>query len=90
MHRKLVEVVRSGSEINEVVVACGLPDSHAYRLENEIIAHFHRFRTSQLWNTIDERFLDPRWLPDEWRDPEHESYRLPRPLPAHLPRPLPT
>jgi Coenzyme A transferase len=34
----------------------------------------------QLWNTIDERFLDPRYLPDEWDDPEHPFYRLPRPL----------
>jgi hypothetical protein len=35
------------------------------------------FRAGQLWNTIDERFLDPRYLPEEWDDPEHPLYRLP-------------
>lgn len=45
-----------------------------------MIGEFHKFRAGQLWNTIDERFLDPRYLPEEWDDPEHPFYRLPRPL----------
>ena len=45
-----------------------------------MIGEFHKFRAGQLWNTIDERFLDPRYLPDEWDDPEDPLYRLPRPL----------
>ena len=80
MHRKLVETVRAGSEILETVITSGLTDQAAYRLESRMIGEFHKFRAGQLWNTIDERFLDPRYLPDEWDDPEHPLYRLPRPL----------
>jgi len=80
MHRKLVETVRAGSQIIETVITSGLTDRAAYRLESRMIGEFHKFRAGQLWNTIDERFLDPRYLPDEWDDPEHPNYRLPRPL----------
>ena len=80
MHRKLVETVRAGSQIIETVITSGLTDRAAYRLESRMIGEFHKFRAGQLWNTIDERFLDPRYLPDEWDDPEHPLYRLPRPL----------
>ena len=80
MHRKLVETVRAGSQIIETVITSGLTDRAAYRLESRMIGEFHKFRAGQLWNTIDERVLDPRYLPDEWDDPEHPLYRLPRPL----------
>ena len=79
-HRKLVEAVRAGSQIIETVITSGLTDRAAYRLESRMIGEFHKFRAGQLWNTIDERFLDQRYLPDEWDDPEHPLYRLPRPL----------
>jgi hypothetical protein len=78
MHRKLVETVRARSQIIETVITSGLTDRAAYRLESRMIGEFHKFRAGQLWNTIDERFLDPRYLPDEWDDPEHPLYRLPR------------
>jgi len=77
MHRKLVETVRAGSQIIETVITSGLTDRAAYRLESRMIGEFHKFRAGQLWNTIDERFLV---LPDEWDDPEHPFYRLPRPV----------
>jgi hypothetical protein len=80
MHRKLVEAVRAGSQIIETVITSGLTDRAAYQLESRMIGEFHKFRAGQLWNTIDERFLDPQYLPDEWDDPEHPFYRLPRPL----------
>jgi hypothetical protein len=80
MHRKLVETVRAGSQIIETVLKSGLTDRAAYRLESRMIGEFHKFRAGQLWNTIDERFLDPRYLPEEWDDPECPLYRLPRPL----------
>jgi hypothetical protein len=80
VHRKLVEKVRAGSQIIETVITSGLTDRAAYRLESRMIGEFHKFRAGQLWNTIDERFLDPRYLPDDWDDPEHPLYRLPRPL----------
>jgi hypothetical protein len=80
MHRKLVETVRSGSQVTETVITSGLSDRAAYQLESRIIGEFHKFRPGQLWNTIDERFLDPQYLPDEWNDPENQLYRLPRPL----------
>jgi hypothetical protein len=80
MHRKLVETVRAGSQIIETVIKSGLTDRAAHRLESRMIGEFHKFRAGQLWNTIDERFLDPRYVPEEWDDPEHPFYRLPRPL----------
>jgi hypothetical protein len=80
MHRKLVETVRAGSQIIETVIKSGLTDRDAYQLESRMIGEFHKFRAGQLWNTIDERFLDPQYLPEEWDDPEHPFYRLPRPL----------
>ena len=79
-HRKLVEAVRAGSQIIETVITSDLTDRAAYRLESRMIGEFHKFRAGQLWNTIDERFLDPRYLPDKWDNPEHPLYRLPRPL----------
>jgi len=80
MHRKLVEAVRAGSQVTESVIISGLTDKATYRLESWIIGEFHKYRAGQLWNTIDERFMDSRSLPDEWDDPEHPLYKLPRPL----------
>ena len=80
MHRKLVEAIRGGCQISETIITSGLTDGAAYRLEAMMIGAFHRWRTGQLWNTIDERFIDPQFLPDEWDDPEHPAYKLPRPL----------
>ena len=71
MHRKLVEAVRAGSRVSKSVLASGLTDKAAYRLESRIIGEFHKHRAGQLWNTIDERFMDRRFLPDEWDAPEH-------------------
>jgi hypothetical protein len=80
MHRKLVETVRAGSQITETVITSCLSDWATYQLESRMISEFHKFRPGQLWNTIDERFLGPRYLPDEWNDPENPLYRLRRPL----------
>jgi hypothetical protein len=80
MHRRLVEVVRSGANIKEMIIVVGLTDPQALRIENRLLAEFHKFRTDQLWNTIDERFMDRRWLPEKWHHPENVLYRLPRPL----------
>jgi hypothetical protein len=77
MHRRLVEAVRSGADIKEEIIVGGLTDRQAYRLESRLIAEFHKYRTDQLWNTIDERFMDPRWVPEKWHDPENALYRLP-------------
>jgi hypothetical protein len=80
VHRRLVEAIRSGADIKEKIIVGGLTNRQAYQLEYRLIAEFHKFRTDQLWNTIDERFMDPRWLPENWHDPENVLYRLPRPL----------
>ena len=79
MHRRMVEAVKSGASIQERMIVGGLTDRQALRIESQLSAAFHRFRTDQLWNTVDERFLDRRWLPEQWNDPENEVYRLPRP-----------
>ena len=80
VHRKLVEAVRAGSDIAEIVILDGLTDQNAFRLEYEVIGNFHKSRPGQLWNTIDERFLDRRFLPKDWHDPENPLYKLARPI----------
>ena len=35
---------------------------------------------------LDERFMDRRFLPDEWDDPEHPLYKLSRALVSLSPR----
>ena len=39
--------------------------AEAYRVEYELIGQFHKEHTGQPWNTIDERFLAPRFLPEQ-------------------------
>ena len=80
MHRNLVRALRAGSQVSEIIIASGLSDTDAYRLEARMIAEYHRDKTGQLWNTIDERFMDRQMLPPWWRNPAHPNYRLPRPL----------
>jgi hypothetical protein len=80
VHRKLVEAVRAGSDIAEIVILDGLTDHNAFRLEYEIIGNFHKSRPGQLWNTIDERFLDKRFLPQDWHNPENPLYKVARPI----------
>jgi hypothetical protein len=80
VHRKLVEALRAGSLIHERILVAGLSDAEAYRIEYRLIGNFHKNRAGQLWNTIDERFLDPQYLPNEFPDPENPLYRLSRPL----------
>ena len=80
VHRKLVEAVRAGSDIAEIVILDGLTDQNAFRLEYEVIGNFHQSRPGQLWNTIDERFLDKRFLPKDWSDPENPLYKVARPV----------
>jgi hypothetical protein len=87
MHRRLVKAIRAGSHITEAIIAFGLSDNDTYRLEGEIITYFHRYQTGQLWNTIDERCINPRLLPPEWDDPENPLYRSPRPLKRMSPGP---
>jgi hypothetical protein len=85
-HRKLVEAIRAASTIVERVIVSDMSDGEAYRLESKLIADFHRFLAGQLWNTIDERFMDRSQLPKDWDDPENPLYKLPRPLASHLDR----
>lgn len=79
MYRNLVAAIRAGSKINERVIAFDLSDQEARRLESEIIGSFHQRRPGQLWNTVDERFMDSRFLPEKWDHPEHPLYKLQRP-----------
>jgi hypothetical protein len=78
--RKLVAALRDGAAIEEKLIESDLSDLDAYKLETKLIGEHHLLRPGQLWNTIDERFIDAKYLPAEWSDPEHPMYRLPRPL----------
>jgi len=80
LHRKLVDSIRRGAKVEEIVVLRGLSDKEAYRLESQRILEMHRDHSGQLWNTIDERFMDPQFLPERWDDAPEPLYRLPRPL----------
>lgn len=66
----------------------GPTDWQAYQLGYRLIAEFHKFRTDQLWNTIDERFMDSCWLPENSHDPENVLYRLPRSVAVIQPMPV--
>ena len=84
-HRMLVRALRAGATVREMTLISELSDAEAYRVEGELIGQFHKGHAGQLWNTIDERFLDPKYLPDEWTNPVEPMYRLPRPLGWLLP-----
>jgi hypothetical protein len=79
-NRKLVEAIRRGSTVTEKIIISDLTDEDAYRIEKQMIGKLHKLSPGQLWNTIDERFLDPEYLPEEWDNPVHPLYKLPRPL----------
>jgi hypothetical protein len=85
-HRKLVEAIRSGSTVTEKLIIVDLADEEAYRIEKQMIGEFHKHNSSQLWNTIDERFLDTKYLPEEWNNPVNPLYKLPRPLKSAPPK----
>lgn len=78
--RNLVKAVQRGALIRETKLTSGLTAKAAYEQERELIGDFHKNRTGQLWNTIDERFMDPKYLPDQWSNPINPLYRLQRPL----------
>ena len=90
LHRRLVDAIRAGSKIVERVIALGLSDAEAYRFESRLIVDFHRVRTGQLWNTIDERFMSKSTLPKDWTDPENPLYRLSRPIVRDMRTAIPT
>jgi len=77
---KLVEAVKRGSTIEEKIIAAGLSDQEAYQVEHQMIGEFHKNHAGQLWNTIDERFMDCQYLPEEWSNPVNPLYKVPRPL----------
>lgn len=79
-HMMLVRALQAGGTVREVILSSGLSAAEAYRVEGELIGQFHKAHAGQLWNTIDERFLDPRFLPENWSNPVNPLYRLPRPL----------
>ena len=77
---KLVRAVRRGAKIQEKILFSSLTDAEAYRIEGQMIGTFHKNHSGQLWNTIDERFMDPQYLPKTWSNPVHPAYKVPRPL----------
>jgi hypothetical protein len=78
--KMLVSAVRRGSNIAEKMVAFNLTDGEAYTIERQMIGNYHKRCAGQLWNTIDERFMDPKYLPKKWSNPVNPLYRLSRPL----------
>ena len=62
------------------MVACNLTDSEAYTMERQMIGNYHKWHAGQLWNTIDERSMDPKNLPKKWANPVHPLYRISRPF----------
>jgi hypothetical protein len=87
--KMLVSAVRRGSKIAEKIVASNLTDGEAYRMEWRMIWNYHNRHAGQLWNTIDERGMDPKDLPKKWSNPVNPLYRLPRPLNKSLDRSVP-
>ena len=81
--QQLVRAVSRGSKIQEEILFSSLTDAEAYRIEGQLIGKFHRHYSGQLWNTIDERFMHPQYLPKTWSNPVHPAYKVPRPLVFH-------
>ena len=67
--KMLVSAVRRGLNIAEIMVASNLTDGEAYTIEQEMIGNYHKRYAGQLWNTIDERFMDRKYLPKKWSNP---------------------
>ena len=80
--KMLVRAIRRGAKIEEKIAADNLTDQEAYTLERQMIGNLHKHHAGQLWNTIDERFMSPEYLPDEWSNPVNPLYKVPRPLTA--------
>ena len=78
--KMLVSAVRRGLIIAENMVASNLTDGEAYKIEQEMIGNYHKQYAGQLWNTIDERFMDPKYFPKKWSNPVNPLYRVSRPL----------
>jgi hypothetical protein len=78
--KMLVSAVRRGLVIAEKIVASNLTDGEAYKIEQEMIGNYHKQHAGQLWNTIDERFMDPKYFPQKWSNPVDPLYRVSRPL----------
>jgi hypothetical protein len=51
-----------------------------------MIGNYHKWHAGQLWNTIDERSMDPKNLPKKWANPVHPLYQISRPFNALLDR----
>jgi hypothetical protein len=78
--KMLVSAIRRGANIKEKVITADLTDDAAYAIEHHMIGSFHKNHPGQLWNTIDERFMSPEYLPDDWSNPVHPLYKVHRPL----------
>jgi hypothetical protein len=78
--KMLVRAIRRGANIKEKVITADLTDDAAYAIEHHMIGSFHKNHPGQLWNTIDERFMSPEYLPDDWSNPVHPLYKVHRPL----------
>jgi hypothetical protein len=78
--KMLVSAVRRGASITETIISSKLTDAEAYAMEWQMIWDYHKRHAGQLWNTIDERGMDPKDLPPEWSNPVYPLYRLPRPF----------
>jgi hypothetical protein len=86
--KMLVSAVRRGLIIAENMVAPNLTDGEAYKVEQEMIGNYHKQYAGQLWNTIDERFMDPKYFPKKWSNPVNPLYQVSRPLKELLDRSL--
>jgi hypothetical protein len=86
--KMLVSAVRRGLIIAEKMVAPNLTDGEAYNVEQEMIGNYHKQYAGQLWNTIDERFMDPKYFPKKWSNPVNPLYQVSRPLKELLDRSL--
>jgi hypothetical protein len=84
--KMLVSALRRGASIREKIIRSKHTDAEAYAMEWQMIWDYHKRHAGQLWNTIDERGMNPEDLPPEWSNPVYPLYRLPRPF-NKLPEP---
>jgi hypothetical protein len=80
-HKMLVQSIRKNLKIEVKILLENLTIKNAYQIEHVKIGESHKANPGQLWNTIDERFLEKKYIPDsnDW-EPINPLYKLPRPV----------
>ena len=80
VHRKLVEAIRAGSDIAEIVILDGLTDQTAFRLEYESHWQFSPELARPVVEHHRRTVYGPTVSTRDWHNPENPLYKAARPV----------